>query len=256
MSFVKEFAINLKEDFPHLPKAPIVEAIIDLRANPEVPWEEGFVRSNLDALLVDYKFLDSQQEIQHEIKMKDPDEQMRRTQWKGLRYISLDGKNIGQFNRDGFVFRRLPPYEDWAHFHGEAMRLWEVYLALAKCTEIQRMGLRFINRIEVLPPNLRIQEYISGGPVPPEGLETLSCNNFMHHDTWLEPPFAVNVVRVLQRLPNQVAIILDLDVFSTTSFELNSTILTDSLTKMRWLKNKSFFGIISKQLITELTKPR
>ena len=131
------------------------------------------------------------------------------------------------------------------------------YLELSKATQVQRIGLRFVNRIVMSPPDLNTDNYLSGGPKPPEGLD-FSFHNFMHHDTWAVPshPFAINVIRAFQALPGQIAVILDIDVFSTVPFELLSGTLEKRLAEMRWLKNKTFFGIINPKQIEQFAIPK
>ncbi|HEX4140575.1 MAG TPA: hypothetical protein VHY09_09525, partial [Candidatus Methylacidiphilales bacterium] len=85
-----------------------------------------------------------------------------------------------------------------------------------------------------------------------------SFHNFMHHYTWAVPshPFSINVIRTFQALPGQIALILDIDVFSSSAFELKSGILEKRLAEMRWLKNKTFFGIVSSKQIEQYSQPR
>jgi uncharacterized protein (TIGR04255 family) len=259
MTDAKILTINLQEEFPHLPGAPIAEAIIDIRAKAEAQWEESSARASLGPLLEGYNFLDSQQESQIKLKVQAglPVQQVVQQGWKGIRFRSIDEKNVAEFNRSGFVFRRLPPYEDWSHLMSEAFRLWSMYLNLAKPTQVQRLGLRFINRIELVPPDLNIEEYISGGPLSPKGLN-LPFHNFMHHDTWAVPghSYAMNVIRVFQSQPgNPLAVILDIDVYTLPSFELEEGLLERHLAEMRWLKNKAFFGIVTDKLLDKFKQP-
>src|SRR5213592_3830997 len=122
MNITNEIRIDVAEEFPHLPKAPIVEAVIDIRARSEAAWEEPAVRSQAEEKLEGYAFLDSQRMIEHQVKMemgKPPEQILRELGWRGLRFKSEDDRHICQFNRDGFVFSRLRPYEDWEQLQSE-----------------------------------------------------------------------------------------------------------------------------------------
>ena len=44
-----------------------------------------------------------------------------------------------------------------------------------------------------------------------------------------------------------IALILDIDVFTTHGFELDDSVLERRLSEMRWLKNKVFFGSITEK---------
>jgi len=249
--------IDLAEQFRRLPHAPIVEAVIEMRARAEVPWEESTIRERLTPLLPGYQKIESQSEFEHEMQLgpgQDAVQRHRDLGWRGLRCESADHLHIAQFNRDGFVFSRLRPYDHWEQFQGEAMRLWEIYQGLASPSGIQRLGLRFINRIDLPvdgpPPDdyLRMpSEVLAGMP--------LSRAGFFHRDVLAVPgyPYIITIVRTVQ--PIQVAgskgfgLLLDIDVFSTESFELGGDLLKQRLDEMRWLKNKAFFGSITEQAL-------
>lgn len=55
-----KLTINIEEQFQHLPRAPIVEAVIDIRARAVMVLEEALVKLQLEAKLNGYEFLDSQ----------------------------------------------------------------------------------------------------------------------------------------------------------------------------------------------------
>ena len=255
MTAMTNLAINTKEQFQHLPRAPIVEAVIDIRARPTTEFEEHAIKGQLEAQLGGYQFLDSRREIQIEHEMNlDVDAQpgpiIRDLGWKGLRFQSDDGKYIAQFNRDGFVFSHLEPYQNWDNLYDEAMRLWLEYRSLAQPAENHRVGLRYINRIQLPPDELLFENYLSPAPVPPIGLD-LPFHGFMHHDTLAIPghPYAINVIRTMQP-PGGVGVeglglILDIDVFTTQGSDLDDALLEQRLLEMRWLKNKVFFGSIT-----------
>jgi uncharacterized protein (TIGR04255 family) len=257
MSTLTEFEIRAGESFPHLPHAPIVEAVIDLQARAVEKLEDQTCRSTLEAQLQGYRYLDSQREYQAEVKMEGgnpPSQTVRDLGWKGLRFQSTDQKHIGQFNRDGFVFSRLEPYVNWQQLQDEAFRLWEVFKLVARPVEIRRVGLRFINRIRLAPSDLRFEDYIRPAPEPPSDLN-LPFHGFVHQDTLAVPghPYAVNVIRTIQpagAFPDErIGVILDIDVFTTHAIETNDEMLARHLGDMRWLKNKVFFGSITEKAL-------
>ena len=46
--------IDLTQQFEHLPKAPIVEATIEVRARADVPWEEATASQKLKPQMSGY----------------------------------------------------------------------------------------------------------------------------------------------------------------------------------------------------------
>jgi uncharacterized protein (TIGR04255 family) len=253
MSTLQAVDIKPEEKFENLPRAPIVEAVIEIRARATKALEETSLRTAIEPKLAGYVFLDSLREFHSEVKLeggKPPIQKVSDAGWKGVRFRSSDEKHIAQFNRDGFVFSRLEPYLTWEELESEGKRLWNIYKDFAQPVEIQRLGLRFINRIKLLPGELLFEDYIQPAPSSPHGLE-LPFHGFMHKDTLGVPghPYAINVIRTIQQLnggvDGGVALILDIDVFTTQGFDLDNTVLQRRLLEMRWLKNKVFFGSIT-----------
>lgn len=255
MTSMTKLVINVDELFPHLPHAPIVEAVIDIRARPAMSLEETTIKPQLEAKLTGYQFLDSMQhiEIQHQVNLQGGapvSPIVRELGWKGLRFQSGDKKHIAQFNRDGFVFSRLEPYESWEQLHAESMRLWSAYVELAHPVEIHRIGLRYINRIQLPPDELRFEDYLQPTAQPPTGLD-LPFYGFLYQDTLAVPdhPYAINVIRTIQppTAPGAqgLGLILDIDAFTTQGFELDQATLEQRLLELRWLKNKVFFGSVT-----------
>jgi uncharacterized protein (TIGR04255 family) len=247
--------IKADEVFENLPRAPIVEAVIEIRAHATQTLEESSLRSALEPRLTAYAFLDSLREFHGEVKIeggKPPTQKISELGWMGVRFQSTDGKHIAQFKRDGFVFSRLEPYLTWEQLYGEQQRLWAIFRDLAQPAEIQRVGLRYINRIKLPPGELRFEDYMQPAPLAPRDLD-LPFHSFTHHDTLAVPdrPYAINVIRTIQPPRDAgdavIALILDIDVFTTESFDLDEALLGRRLIEMRWLKNKVFFGSITEK---------
>lgn len=254
MGVEKELMLDIKESFERLPRAPIVEAVIDIRAHAPHPLEEKPLRAQLEKALSDYRFLDAQRTVRYTFQ-HHPEEETPFKQsaddlgWKGLRFQSQNEKHIVQFNRDGFVFSRLAPYESWEQMYEEAMRLWREYVAVAQPVEIQRIGLRYINRIQPGVQEPELEDYLSSPPAPPKGLD-LPFRGFMHQNNHIVPghPYMLNIIKTVQ--PSETlgvgpGLILDIDAFTTQNFELDNEMLHRRLLEMRWLKNKAFSGSLT-----------
>ena len=249
------FRIDLQEQFPHLARAPIVEAVIDIRARPEAEWSEHGVTERFKALIPEYPQAQRRREFSQQFRLGAATTELHNQGWTGVRFLSADTRNIVEFTRDGFAYHRLPPYEDWNRFSGEAMRLWKHFLEIARPSELQRVGVRFIGRIDMEPQEDNFEEYIQPSPVTPKGVE-VPFVGFFHQDTLAIPgyPYVVNIIRTLQ-LPEKAtqgcAIILDIDVGTTQPCKPVEEEMARCLAEMRWLKNRVFFGSI-----TEKTKEK
>ena len=249
------FKIDLKESFEHLPNAPIVEAVIHWRARSEKKLVPAELLRQLKERLPDYPMSQQQQEIEMASQVGEDGSaaQQHRTSWHGFRFESNDHRHVAQFTRNGFVFSRLKPYESWEPFEAEAQRLWQVYRELAEPSEIQRLGVRFINLIAPVQPE-QLKRLLTLPPKNPKGLE-LPVRGFMHQTTFEIPgsPYTLNVNQTIQPTSPPHAsgfnLILDIDVSTTTVLELDSDKIKQRLAEMRWLKDKAFFTLLKKSAL-------
>ncbi|MBA4417717.1 MAG: hypothetical protein C0392_07380 [Syntrophus sp. (in: bacteria)] len=262
MNLPQKFVINTAEEFTHLSRAPITEAVIELRAFLESPWDEKQVIGALKERLPEYPIFTSQKEFKQELQVDFSSETPAKQTFsdlglKGFRFQSSDKCRIVQFNRDGFVFSRLQPYADWQEFVCEALRLWQIYSDLTRPFEIPRIGLRFINRLSCPPDKLELAEYLRIVPVSPVGLN-VPFMGFLHRDTLKIPdhPYGINIVKTIQPPQgsegNDLGLIIDIDVFTTEKLAASGEEVQVRLEEMRWLKNKAFFGSITSSLVEEL----
>lgn len=252
--------IDLTETFPLLARAPIVEAVIEVRARAGVAWDESAISERLKPRLPEYPVVESHRGFRHEIRMVpgQPAEQaLQDLGWRGLRFESEDKRHIAQFNRDSFVFSRLTPYESWDQFQKEGLRLWRLHLDLAKPTETQRLGLRFVNRIAIPPGEFELEDYLEAPPRTPRAMD-LPFVGFLDRHKLSVPgyPYEINIIQTVQDPQGEEAtgagLILDIDVFTTGAFALSGDVIEKHLSEMRWLKNKAFFGSIKPKTLEML----
>ncbi|MGH8094181.1 MAG: TIGR04255 family protein [Chthoniobacterales bacterium] len=237
--------------FPHLSRAPIAEATIEIRARAVAKWEEAIVRDALSRRLSDYPQVFQRRQVQQQLVVRGSkaEHQVSDAGWTGLEFRSAHGKQVARFERDAFSFARLRPYQRWEKFESEVLRLWKIHCTIAQPTDIQRVGVRFINRIQVPPGQLNIDDYLVGGPHQPRGLDLHSVG-FFHHDVVAIPgsEYNGNIIRTIQRPPNAQSgpvLILDIDIFTVQPAPVDEGVLKRRLVDMRWLKNKIFFGSIT-----------
>jgi len=251
MVALRKIAIDISEQFTHLEKAPIVEAVIGITAPVTSSWEEHSARAAIEPTLNGYRYLDSQKEFEHQVtisKGDNPSLLLRNLGWKGVRFKSNDERHIVDFNRTGYSFSRLEPYINWEQLEGEALRHWPLFRSVGKPDSITRVGVRFINRIVLPVSDSNLANYVTGSPSPPNDL-ALSFQGFFHHDVLDVPghPYGINMIRTIQPPTGNTFgpnIILDIDVFTIQNHIVDETTLSSTLREMKWLKNKAFFGSV------------
>jgi uncharacterized protein (TIGR04255 family) len=246
--------IDLEEEFPHLSKAPIVEAALDIRNVPSEKWDENNLQIELKRRLPDYPKIESLRKARLQIPRQKPiNPIVEDFGCVGFKLHSFDNLHIAQFNIEAFVFSRLKPYEDWEHLSGEALRLWAIYYDLFKPKDVKRIGLRFINRIAIRQEKVEFSDYYK---YPPKSLEELdwTLTGYLHHDVLQVPgtPYSVNLIKTIQDVPGEIGLILDIDVFMQKPFEYDEQRIKECLEDMRWVKNKVFFSSLTDRFVKEL----
>lgn len=243
--------INLQETFPHLPKAPVAEAALEIRVRTREDWNEASVSPALQKHLADYPNQSGRNVYAGTFKFGSSAGARSETEemgWCGVEAKSGEGKAIAFFERDRFLFSRLEPYPGWNAFRAESLRLWDIHAALARPMELQRIGLRYINRLDISPDAPDLEQYLASPPKKPNDL-ALPFSGFLHRDMFDVPgyDYGVSITCALQQGGIPVTLIVDIDVFSTKPIAIEGVGLEKTMAEMRWLKNKAFFGTLARQ---------
>ncbi|MGH9906487.1 MAG: TIGR04255 family protein [Pyrinomonadaceae bacterium] len=250
------FKFDLAEEFPHLSKAPIVEAAFDIRARASIAWEQESVEERIRGLLPDYPQRQSQRRFQGQLTA-DTNQPFTATVqdlgWHALVCRTADGLQVAQFQADGFIFSRLAPYLNWDSLQAEALRLWDIYRQIAAPSVITRIGVRFINRLSV-EGGKPFEDYLVDPPKSPGDLQA-NIMGYLSQSTFQVPehPYFINLAQTLDVRTDGsgLGIILDIDVYTTQEPAADAD-LTVRLQEMRWLKNKIFFSSLTKKIFKDL----
>jgi uncharacterized protein (TIGR04255 family) len=255
-----DFLLEPNEVFPTLSQAPVTEAVLELRCRAETEWEEKRVTALLQQQLPDYHKVESLRGMMTEMRLEPGSAPSHRAEdlgWLGLVMRPEDGKQVARFQRDTFAFNQLSPYPGWDTFVERALTLWSVHERMTTPAEIARIGLRFINRIDLVGPTVKLEDYLVASPKEPDGL-MLPFAGFLHRDTLAVPghEYSVQITRTIQpptgEEPLKFGLIIDIDVFSTKPWAGTTEELRSRLLQMRWLKNKAFFGSLTPQAQSRL----
>lgn len=132
------------------------------------------------------------------------------------------------------------------------MRLWALYVEYAKPQDIQRLGLRYLNRIDIPPQITNLDYYLKR---PPEGIPELPgvLAGFLHVDTFRaqDYPFVVNVTRTVQATQSAdipAGLIIDIEVSTMNPAVYQEGWIEARLNEMRWFKNQAFFSNIAESV--------
>lgn len=256
--------MSTRGKFPLLSKAPITEALLDIRVT--LPGSIGLddMGTFHDSVKDRFPIKKDRVSFQGGFQLEDgkPTAIPVSGGTDGYLFESPTEQKVVQARLDGFTFNKLKPYENWKKFSSEARELWDTYVRVAHPEKITRIALRYINRIEIPLPLKDFKEYILTTPeiAPrlPQGLD--------HFFMRLVIPYsAINAMVVVTETMERVTesgtlpLILDIDA----SKEVDCTPIAEQVwrdfQKLRHLKNEVFFASITdktKELLNGLRSCR
>jgi len=242
------------EGHPTLTKAPIKEALIDIRVKLSSDFDVKKIDSIYEKIKETYPGKEEQTVSQIQLERQPGKESFKSfTKINGYRYLSINKDKIFQARLDGFTFNRLPPYTIWEELRNEAKRLWLLYKDATSPEVITRVALRYINNLNI-PMSMDFGDYLMAPPALPEGLPQ-GLDGFLIRLNVHIPELEANAIitQALEPMPvksDKIPVILDIDVFKekTEAPGIEEGETWNLLERMRHFKNEVFFKFITEKL--------
>ena len=230
--------------FPH---APITEAVLEIQVKLPPTVNLDTVASLQEVVKEQYPTKRKRMSWKGGLKLeegKEPEVLAPSNEVIGHLFTSSDGKQVIQSRLDGFAFSRLKPYDRWETFRNDARDLWQQYSQITTPVVITRLGLRYINRIELPLPFSDFKEYILTTPEIAPGLPQAMANFFMRMEI-PEPNLPAHVI-LTQTIEDvtedkKLPLIFDIDVFQAGLFDAKSDEVWTIIERLRNIKNDIFF---------------
>jgi uncharacterized protein (TIGR04255 family) len=215
---------------------PLIEVMCEFRFNAGLPWDwtvPGLVYSR-----VRHDFPDKHEQPAFELELpagvlSPPINNVSRVQ-----FLRKDRSALLQVGPNLLTVNHLRPYPTWQRFRALIAEQLEVYRNVAQPKSIQRIGLRYINRIEVpqLEPGIpiEIEHYLIAAPGLPETLKGRTLVNFGQRvEIDIREAKGILVLQSSSVLPESegnVAFLLDLDFITANGTD------TDLADAMLWVE--------------------
>jgi uncharacterized protein (TIGR04255 family) len=237
---------------PPYPKPPITEGVIHLSVEGTATLEE------LQKLVKRFAKEDyPQQETLTAINLTINTTGGAATvqqQLQGYRLKSTDQADIVVVFSDGIATSRVAPYPGWEYLRERAHRSWEHWRRHIKHTALKRIGIRYINRIDVPIKEAEIVEidaFLRFAPHVPD-FSKRPLTGFLvqaTRPTDLEHWSASVTSTIMAPAPliNHVSLVLDIDVFRTEQIPGRDDDLWNCIDAVRPLKNAIFEACITDQ---------
>jgi len=143
---------------------PVEEAVCEFRLTPETRW--GLTVPGLLYERLKETFPQKEQRMIQEVKLTQELEglqQQIRTS-EHLLFFTEDRKMLAQVGPRLLVVNALKPYPHWEGFKPRIEMVWKSLQETVEVQGLERIGLRYINRIELPAPNVKFDEYFDFYP--------------------------------------------------------------------------------------------
>lgn len=231
-------------------KAPITEAVIEFVFDQSIT--QSVIESAARRVESDYPQKDVEETAQFHIDPKIKSGQVpAKWSWNGLKLNSTDRTNILLFRKDRFACIRLAPYNGWEQFQARAVHGWDEWKKSAGTVGIKRVGLRYINRIDVPKQNnplIRIEEYLNVLPKGPEILDQPMTGYAIQMTRSLgadDCGLSLTSSSVTSPLVGYASFALDIDVFRDKDIPRREDDLWALVQRMREHKNRIFEACVN-----------
>jgi len=230
--------------------APIAEALLDIQVSFPSPVEPGRLEAFHDAIRDHYPTREARVKWQGQIVVeREAVQQAVRRDSEGFMFKAADGRRLVQVRQDGFTFNWLKPYERWAALRDEAREHWQRYRDTFGPDRVTRLGLRYMNRIEIPLPFNDFREYVETAPDIAKGLPQGVSALFMR----LEIPdgarrllaIITETIQPVLEDPARLPFIFDIDVVREASYRPEDPAIWEAFEGMREYKNEIFFRSVT-----------
>jgi uncharacterized protein (TIGR04255 family) len=236
----------------HLRKAPITEALVDLRATPSVDLADESVFVKLRERLSRYPKHSVRRAFGARFEVLAGQPQVPTARDEGLHgyfFEAPDTQEVAQFRIDGFTYNKLAPYTNGDAIIAEASRLWAVHVEVACPLSVHRIALRYINTLR-LPAADDLSRYLTRVPMAPAGAPGGIQSYLSRVETFdaASGHRAITTETLRPGMPpGLVDVVIDIDAFRIGEFSTDWAQMAPAVNALRDLKNRVFFGSIMEE---------
>lgn len=143
---------------------PVVEAVCEFRFGPSTPWDESIVAKVHEK--VRHVFPREEKRYIHELEVVQTESgiEQKLGQTERFLFLSEDGNEFIQIGPQLLATNRLKPYTSWEAYQPHIDLAFRSFMGIAAVDEIERIGLRYINRIEIPLSNVTLDDYFEFRP--------------------------------------------------------------------------------------------
>lgn len=225
---------------------PIVEAVVEFVTSAKVGYEDLLEMSKKFGK--HYTNVASQKGYEIVIEATGAAPSVRKEQGvESFRLTSEDQADIAIISETSMVSARLAPYCGWVHFMELIQKNWRIWARGKSGRSLTRIGVRFINRIDIpitAAQSITLRDFILLAPeVPAISNSPLTSFLIQANKPTAHPDWDANLISTLVTpapLLDHLSLLLDIDIYRTRNLPSKDSELWTILEEARVLKNSIF----------------
>jgi uncharacterized protein (TIGR04255 family) len=205
---------------------PIIEAVCEFRFRPGKAWNSSFPAQIHDLLRQTFPQKREMKAFQASLTIAPQGSQQQLHQNDVLQILREDEKALVIIDIDRLAVSHLSPYPTWEEFLPLIKQGFSAYKSVAAPNGLHRIGLRYINHIEMPGTQINLYDYMNVFPT----LNWQLTEGYGAFILGLQIPFAeqrdllnLQLSSATANSADSIAVVLDLDYFlgqpEATSFE-------------------------------------
>jgi uncharacterized protein (TIGR04255 family) len=239
---------------------PLVEAVCELGFDSEQDWDWTIPGLLYERIQAEFPAKEQRNvlEVQFEARPGDDVKQNVKGGIARMRFLRSDGSALVQVGPNMLSISHLRPYRDWPTFRDIIDRVLEHYRAVADPEQITKVGLRYINRLEIPEASFQIEDYLTAVPVVPDPVPQEFGPFSMQVLIPLRDIDAGMLIRTgsIEPVGGKTALLLDMDVITRPGAALDFGGLGDWMDKAHTAIEATFeacLGPRARELFDEVT---
>jgi uncharacterized protein (TIGR04255 family) len=238
------------DDWEQYPKPPITEAAVEFRLPSTLAQPK--VEKAAKKLGKCYELSEEEHVSEFRIEAKTGKVQGGKPEWLGRKLSSKDRTDVLLLRKGSLIFSRLAPYQGWPDFRARIRRDWEAWVKATGASAISRIGMRYINRLDIPVGSedvVNVDQYLNVGPRFPD-ISPLPMAGFSMQ---VRRPLAADQLDLILNtgtvvpppVPGYASLTLDIDLSRSRDLPKDGPELWTLLDTMRSHKNRVFEACIT-----------
>jgi len=240
---------------PNLPRAPIVEGLVQMLFKPRQGAHMGDLKAFAERMRQRYPTCKDLREVrgQFTVTAVGDGAQSIASEVVGYRLERQEPNFVVHAKIGELLVSRLKQYKDWEELISETKLVLAEYASICAPEVIIRVATRFVNEIRLPLKDLDFDDYLAIGPRVPPSLPQL-VDQFWSRVVIPDPETGASIAMTQATgssdpAANTLSILMDIDVYKEQELVTGEEKVWQLLGKMRDLKNRTFFGALTPKAI-------